>query len=117
MKFMFRAAAVCLLLLGPGLAGVANAQTLYTGTPVPNAGSGDAGVLGSSGERGPSGTAQGVLGASGSRNSGATTQVLATSGTRSGGLAFTGSDITGLLSLGVGALLVGVFLTVRARQV
>lgn len=84
------------------------AQTLYTGTPVPNVGvvdPGDPAVLGVQGSRSPAGQ---VLSAQGSRPA-------AVQSSR-GALALTGGDVGGLVALGLSALGAGLFLTRRARR-
>ena len=75
--------------------GVAWAQGVYTGTPVPVAGNVDTGVA--------------VLPASGAR----TAQVLSTQNTS--GLAFTGTDILALLVISAGFVVVGMVLVRRTR--
>jgi len=83
------------LALAVGLPTAASAQTLYTGTPAPNAGSADLSVAGSS--------APGVV-ASGIHTQG------------SNGLALTGIDVAELGLLGLGAIATGSVLVRRGRR-
>ncbi|MDQ6949308.1 MAG: hypothetical protein M3256_24405 [Actinomycetota bacterium] len=85
------------LFMGLGAPMSASAQTLYTGTPVPNAGATDA----------PSVVAAPAPG-------------LATSGVRthgSTGLALTGTDVAELGLVGLGAVVTGTVLVRRGRRV
>ncbi len=109
-----------LMLLATLAVPTAASAQLYTGTPVPGVEITNPGpstdVLGASGSRG-------VLGTSGSRagtpaaSASLATEVLGVRGQRSGGLAFTGADLGGLVVIGLGALTVGLVLTRRGRRV
>jgi hypothetical protein len=77
-----------------GVPGVASAQTLYTGTPAPNAGSVDVGSTGGGGSTG----------------------VFRAESTGSTSLALTGADLAELGIIGLGAIGTGVVLVRRARR-
>jgi len=91
--------------------GPASAQTLYTGVQPPAAGAVDAGasggVLGTSG--GVPGSSGGVLGSSGRL------QVAQTPQASQGRLAVTGTDVMSLVTVGCGAIALGLFLKRRAH--
>lgn len=82
----------------------AGAQTLYTGTPIPNVQT-DPGID------------NGVLGASGGRpQASLSAEVLGIKGQRSGSLALTGGDIGGLMIIGFGSVTAGLVMTRRSRR-
>jgi len=84
--------------------GPASAQTLYTGVQPPAAGAVDAGASG-----GVLGSSGGVLGSAG------TLQVAQTPQASQGRLAVTGTDVMSLVTVGCGAIALGLFLKRRAH--
>lgn len=81
------------------------AQTLYTGTPVPNVGVADPGDPGASG-------AQGFTSPAGRVGSARPAEVQSSSKA----LALTGADIGGLVAIGLGSLAAGLLLTRRGSR-
>jgi hypothetical protein len=88
--------------------GPASAQSVYTGVQPPSAGAVDAGVSGSGGLAGGSGS---VPGASGQLRVGPSAQPAEVN---QGRLAITGTDVMSLVAVGSGAIVLGALLKRRA---